>query len=261
MNIVALVGSPRKNGNTAAVIDLVGEWLRAEAARHGVPLSFDTIYLGDADIRPCRGCRVCFDRGEAMCPLKDDTLAIKARIHQADAIILGSPVYVGDVSGVVKTWIDRMAHVCHRPEFGGKPVYLIATTGGSATRHTLHTMQGAWISWGAHLVGWAGFKLGARTTRPEIAARYGKDIARIARRLFRAAYTQAGIRPRFAALMVFKIQQISRSSAARDTLDYQYWREQGWTDPRRTYFVPHQGGRAKVALARLVGGIMARLFA
>jgi multimeric flavodoxin WrbA len=261
MNIVALVGSNRKKGNTAGVIHLVGERLRAEAARRGVPLTFDTIYLGDADIRPCRGCRVCFNRGEEKCPLKDDTLAIKARLHEADAIILGSPVYVGDVSGIVKTWIDRMAHVCHRPEFAGKCVYLIATTGGSATRHTLHTMQGAWISWGAHLVGWAGFKLGALTGWDEIAARHGRQIDRIARRLFRAAHTRAGERPRFAELMVFKIQQFNRSRGARDTVDYRYWRDQGWTNPRRTYFIPHRGGRAQVALARLVGGIMARLFA
>ncbi len=261
MNVVALVGSNRKKGNTAGVIHLVGERLGAEAARRGVPLTFEVIYLGEADIRPCRGCRVCFDRGEEKCPLKDDVLAIKARLHEADAIILASPVYVGDVSGVVKTWIDRMAHVCHRPEFAGKCVYLIATTGSSATRHTLRTMQGAWISWGAHLVGWAGFKLGARMAWDEIAARHGRQIDRAARRLFRAVHTGAGERPRFAALMVFRIQQISWSRAARDTVDYRYWRKQGWTDPRRTYFIPHQVGRVKVALARLVGGIMARIVA
>jgi hypothetical protein len=61
--------------------------------------------------------------------------------------------------------------------------------------------------------------------------------------------------------MVFKIQQFNRSRGARDTVDYRYWRDQGWTNPRRTYFIPHKGGRAQVALARLVGGIMARLFA
>ena len=47
----------------------------------------------------------------------------------ADGIIFASPVYVNDVSGIAKTWIDRLAYVCHRPAFAGKCAYLIATVG------------------------------------------------------------------------------------------------------------------------------------
>lgn len=73
----------------------------------------------------------------------------------ADAIILASPVYVDDVSGITKNWIDRLAHVCHRPEFYGKYAYLLSTTGASSTRHTLRTMN-APMYWGFTIIGRAG---------------------------------------------------------------------------------------------------------
>ena len=39
------------------------------------PLEMETVYLGQQDINPCRGCRVCFDQGEEICPLKDDLIS------------------------------------------------------------------------------------------------------------------------------------------------------------------------------------------
>ena len=59
----------------------------------------------------------------------------------ADGILIASPVYMEDVSGIIKTWIDRLAHVSHRPEFAGKCAYLVATTARSRTNRTLETLR------------------------------------------------------------------------------------------------------------------------
>lgn len=258
MKILALNGSFRKNGNTGRVIALLEKELQALAAESGEPLAFETIHLGHQELGLCYGCRVCFDRGEAFCPHQDDLAAIKARVLAADGIISASPVYVGDVSGIMKNWIDRMAHVCHRPELAGKSVLAVATTGSSATRHTLRTMQGAWLSWGAGLAGAAGYATGARMPREAIAERYGKDIRRQARRLYRAIQTRSYERPAFVSLMVFRIQQRSWSQASKETLDRQYWDAQGWTDPAREYFIPTRTARLTIAAARLVGDVLGR---
>ena len=109
MYILAIVGSQRKRGNTARLVQMIGAELGALAGRAGQPLTFETLYLGDLDIHPCRGCRSCFDRGEAKCPERDDLPAIKAKMDAADGLLLASPVYVDDVSGLVKTWMDRLA--------------------------------------------------------------------------------------------------------------------------------------------------------
>ncbi len=257
MKILACIGSYRTNGNTARVLSLIEEQMRREADREGEPLEFETVYLGHLNIQMCRGCRICFDRGEDHCPLKDDLLAIKARMKQADGIILGSPVYVDDVSGITKNWIDRLAHVCHRPEFFGKYAYLIATTGASSTSHTLRTMN-ALMYWGFQVIGRAGFTTGALSKREEISAQYSVKAEQIAHTIFRAIHQKAA--PSFLSFMVFKIQQIGWRRESPGSLDYRHWQGNGWLDPRRTFYTNQRANWFKVTLARLVGSALALFF-
>ena len=84
MKILTLVSSYRKNGNTAKIIQQVQEKMLDLADSQHVPLEFETIFLGHLNLLPCRGCRVCFDRGEQFCPLKDDLLEIKSKMKRAD---------------------------------------------------------------------------------------------------------------------------------------------------------------------------------
>ncbi len=53
MRILALVTSNRKKGNTARIVGMIGAHLEALAAREGKPLAFETLYLGDMDVRSC----------------------------------------------------------------------------------------------------------------------------------------------------------------------------------------------------------------
>jgi multimeric flavodoxin WrbA len=258
MKILVLIGSYRKNGNTSQVAGLVCEGLQEEAAQTGVPLEIETLFLGHLDLGACRGCRACFDRGEDQCPLKDDLLSVKAKMKQADGLLVASPVYVDDVSGITKNWIDRLAHVCHRPEFAGKCACLLATVGGSPTGRTLATLSLALSTWGFYIAGQAGFKTGALMRSVEALTRCQAQSRTLARRLFQAIHQRKFTRPSFRALLTFKIQQRAWQRAARrDTLDYAYWNGQGWTDPRRDFYIPHAGSRLKTALARLAGSLLA----
>ena len=257
MKILACIGSYRTNGNTARVMSLIEEQMRREADRAGEPLEFETLSLGHLNLQMCRGCRVCFDRGEDHCPLKDDLLAVKAKMLAADGVIIASPVYVDDVSGITKNWIDRLAHVCHRPEFHGKYAYLIATTASSSTSHTLRTLN-ALMYWGFHIVGRAGFKVGALSKREEIDTRYGAKIERVARAMFHAVQRQA--EPSFFSYMVFKIQQMSWRKYDPSSLDYRYWDRNGWLDPRRAFYTSRRANGFKVRLARLAGSLLAVFF-
>lgn len=180
MRILALMGSYRKRGNTARIVEMIEAEMEALAARQDEPLEFERVYLGHREIEFCRGCRTCFDRGEERCPLKDDVPAIRAQIDAADAIILASPVYVDDVSGILKNWIDRMAYICHRPALAGKCAYLIATVADGPTSHTLRTMNMALRTWGIHIVGQAGYKMGALMDPEEAERRYRGAVAQVA---------------------------------------------------------------------------------
>jgi multimeric flavodoxin WrbA len=258
MRILACVGSYRKNGNTAQVVGVIKEHLHTVAARNNEPLDIETVYLGHQDIRPCRGCRVCFDKGEEKCPLRDDLLAIKAKMKEADGLVVASPVYVNDVNGIVKNWIDRLAHVSHRPEFAGKCVYLVATVGDGPTNHALRTLNTALRTWGFYIVGQAGFKTGALMKQDEIEARYREKTERIAQRLFHAIRERRFARPSFLSLMTFKIQQRYWQRNDQDSIDYQYWKQCGWTEPHREFYIQHKTNRLKVASARFAGAVIAR---
>lgn len=257
MKILALIGSQRKKGNTARIVQLIAARMHALAAQHAAPLEFETLFLGDLDIHPCLGCRACFDRGDEACPIEDDVPLIRAKMDAADALILASPVYVDDVSGLVKTWMDRLAYLCHRPALGGKCAYPLATVGGSSPNHALRTMNVALLTWGYHLVGQTGLKMGALATTDEL-TRYQPAANKVANQLFRAVTKQHALNPTFISLMVFKIQQLTWQQEPPESYDYAYWQAQGWLDPGCTFYLPHQANPVKVALARLVGAGISR---
>ena len=261
MKILALVSSNRKKGNTARIVQMIDAQAQALAALHNTPLEFETLYLGDFGVRPCRGCRACFDRGQDRCPLKDDMPLIRAKMDAADGLILASPVYVNDVNGVAKTWIDRLAYLCHRPGLAGKCAYLIATVGHGPTGHALQTMNIALRTWGYHIVGQAGYKMGPLLPQDELESRFEEKTGKVAATLFQAIYREQALRPAFLSLMMFKIQQLAWQREAPGSLDYAFWQGQGWLDPAYTFYIAHHANPVKVALARLVGAVLYRFVA
>lgn len=261
MNILALVSSFRKKGNTARIVDLIASEMEKVAADCQTPLEFETLYLAHMDIEMCRGCRTCFDHGEDHCPLKDDVPAIRAKMDAADGFILASPVYVNDVNGVAKNWMDRLAYICHRPALADKCAYLIATVADSPTSHTLRTMNVGLRTWGVHIVGQSGYKMGALMPQDEVESRFRGEAAKVAKALFQAVEQEQYRHPSFLSLMIFKIQQGAWQQEPADTLDYAYWESQGWFDPECQFYVEHRANPVKVTLARLVGAVVARFVA
>ncbi len=114
MRLVAILGSLRPNGNTARALSLLAEELVRPGERRRTAVELETVRLGELDLRPCRGCRACFDLGEEACPHRDDLPALYRRLREADGVVLATPVYVNDVSGTMKTLLDRLAAAARR---------------------------------------------------------------------------------------------------------------------------------------------------
>lgn len=261
MKIVALVSSYRKRGNTARMVELIGKALREIANNQDEPLDFKMIHLGHQQIEMCRGCRVCFNQGEAKCPLQDDVLMIKNKLQAAEAVILASPVYVEDVNGIMKNWIDRMAHVCHRPEYAGKYAYSLTTSGVGSTNHALRTLNTALRTWGFYIVGQSGIRTGAFMRQADLEQNFEMKALKIARQIFVAVGTQKASRPSFLSMMTFKIQQTYWKKPPQDpneAYDYDYWQRKGWMDPGIDFYIRNKSNRVKTALARLSGAILAQ---
>ncbi|HEY9076236.1 MAG TPA: flavodoxin family protein [Anaerolineaceae bacterium] len=256
MRILILVSSYRKHGNTARLVELISAEMQAEAERLGETLELETLHMAHMDIQPCRGCRACFDRGEAKCPVRDDIPVIKRKIESADGLLLASPVYVEDVNGVMKTWIDRMAYVCHRPDFAGKCIYLVVTSGTTATRHSLDTMSLAMRTWGGYLCGQASFKMGALMPLEEIKSRFQDQASRIARMLLESTRRNKALDPSILSLMIFQVQKGVWGKAADGSFDYNYWKEKGWLEPGTKFYIPIRSSQLKIWLAQGLGALV-----
>ena len=98
MNVLGISGSPRPNGNTAQAVQHALEILRA--------YDIETTYIGLAgkEITACDGCLSC---NLGKCRWTDDMDEIYEAMLRCDGMILGSPVYMGQVSGMIKTMMDR----------------------------------------------------------------------------------------------------------------------------------------------------------
>ena len=130
MNIIGFIASPRKEGNTAWVINKILEGAKEQGAET------QSWYCSDLDIKPCNGCLSCHNKGDRGCIIDDDMQKLYNAIEQADALVLGSPVYMGQMSGQAKIFTDRLfAQITPRfsPHFkeenAGKKLILVFTQG------------------------------------------------------------------------------------------------------------------------------------
>ena len=107
MKTILLNGSPRKNWNTAMMLKEAQKGAAAAGAETEYIDLFDLTYTG------CRSCLACKRKGVQRCKCfwKDDLSPVIDRIFAADALILGSPIYLGDVTSQVHALIERL-HFC-----------------------------------------------------------------------------------------------------------------------------------------------------
>lgn len=101
MKIIGLMASPRKEGNTAWIVNKILEGAKEQGAET------QCFNFGDLDIKPCQGCWACH-KGDQGCIIKDDMEKLNDAIDHADAIVFGSPIYMMQMSAQAKIFIDRM---------------------------------------------------------------------------------------------------------------------------------------------------------
>jgi Multimeric flavodoxin WrbA len=257
MKLLALVSSCRKNGNTARMVELIATQIKEIAALQKITVDFETIYLGEVSLNACKGCRVCFDKGETFCPFKDDLLTLKKEMNAADGILLASPVYVEDINGVMKNLIDRLAFVCHRPEFAGKAAYLIVTSGAGSSNHAPTTMNRALHTWGFSIIGQSKFRTGALMESAEMKALYQNKTQQIAAQILKTVNAGKTFKPSLMSLLMFKVQQHYMGQAEKQSaIDYRYWLNKGWLEPGCRYYIPCRSNFIKTGLARMAGKII-----
>ena len=101
----------------------------------------------------CQGCLSCFIYGKCILDSRDGLNRIKQEMQNADFIILGSPVYLHNVSGYMKTFIDRLSYWSHIFALRNKNGLVIATADCSGTYEVNEYLNKALTCFGCSVVG------------------------------------------------------------------------------------------------------------
>lgn len=104
--IIVIDGGPRKNMNTAQLLQRFAEGVKSVSSDVEVVV----IRLYDLDYKGCISCMACKAKGKAsnICRFKDDLTPILNEIGYADGLILGSPIYFGEVTGEMRSFLERL---------------------------------------------------------------------------------------------------------------------------------------------------------
>ncbi|MBQ8362202.1 MAG: flavodoxin family protein [Bacteroidaceae bacterium] len=105
--IIIIDGGPRKNMNTAKLLQRSAEGAKSV----GSDIEVKTVRLYDLDYKGCMSCMACKLKGKAsnICRFKDTLTPLLEEIAQADGLVLGSPIYFGEVTGQMRAFLERLA--------------------------------------------------------------------------------------------------------------------------------------------------------
>ena len=100
-------GGPRKNFNTASMLQKFAEGATSVSS----DIEVKTVRLYDLDYKGCMSCMACKIKGRAsnVCKFKDALTPILEEIAQADGLVLGSPIYFGQITGQMQAFLERLS--------------------------------------------------------------------------------------------------------------------------------------------------------
>lgn len=160
MRVLFINGSPRKNGATDRILQMVEKKLQ------GMYVS-EWLNAYDLNVKPCRGCLRCRPNGECILP-EDDGHRAGRMIAEADLIVVGSPVYWGNITAPLKMLFDRNVTTFEHflkgaptPKLTGQAALIVVAGGSGPADHTKSNQGGGAVqairtvleSGGVHVAG------------------------------------------------------------------------------------------------------------
>ncbi len=239
--VKALIGTQTRRGTYLALQEF------EKVLKQCGDIDFEYVFLSDYNLEFCRGCKLCFDKGEEYCPCKDDRDVLLAKLQESDGVIFASPNYAFQVSARMKNFLDRMAFIYHRPRFFGKACTAVVAQGVMGGGALVKYLCTAGENMGFHASkGCCVNTLEPMTAaqREKLSRQVGKASARFYRELMRPMPV-----PSFFRVMLFRMTRSGAKSAGPEFKDYQYYKAKGWFES--DYYYDTSLGPVK----KLVGGL------
>lgn len=253
--VLVIIGSPRKMGNSYKIVKRIEEGIKT----HG-DVEFSYLFLRDAHLDLCRGCGLCLSVGDDRCPLKDDRESIEKQMLESDGVIFVSPVYVMNITSLMKNFLDRFAYAFHRPRFFSQKAMIVCTTGALGLKEAMDRLSVIEFA-GFDLVHKAGFITPESNVSLKAKRKMDKEIDLASMKFFEALHSNHPRSPRLIRIIAFRSQQAAFAASHEYSLaqgDYNYFKENGWLDGNSQYYINVRINPIKNLIAVLIGKIIRR---
>lgn len=140
------------------------------------------------------------------------------KIIECDGLVIGTPVYLNNMSGILKSFIDRTCSWFHRSEVAQKPTLLLANTQGSGLKNIINSIEEAMIQWGVSLGG--AITRSGRSFNKPIEEKEVSDFIKLVESPGRS-YS-----PSFKEVYTYNIQRTLATNVF--PVDKEYWINKGW---------------------------------
>ncbi|MBI9108277.1 MAG: flavodoxin family protein [Spirochaetales bacterium] len=229
MKVTAFIGSARKKHC----------WQAAEKFLQNLKtmgdVEYEIIRLSDYNLQICRGCKLCIEKGEQHCPLKDDRDILIEKMRRSDGVVFAVPNYTFQISGLMKVFLDRLAYICHRPEFFGKTYTGIVAQGIWGGKKIA-----AYIDFVGSPQGFNVVKSSCIMTLEPMTEKQQKKIDRIIGKQCRDFYQQLVKneyrRPTFFEMLMFRLGRTRIKMMLDESYrDFIFYRDKGWFESEFYY--------------------------
>lgn len=215
----------------------------------------EIVPLSDYQIGICRTCKLCFEKGEAACPLKDDRDVLVEKMMASDGVIFATPNLSWQVSGLMKVFLDRLGYSLHRPRFFGKTFTSIVAQGIYGGHKIVSYLDFMAQTLGFNTVKGTYFTAFDPMTEKERQRSAGL-LAKQSRQFHKSLMGPAFPEPSMLMLLGFRMGRTSIRLELDDrSFDYRYYRDKGWLES--DYFYPTRLNPIKKAAGKLSESVQA----
>jgi hypothetical protein len=181
---------------------------------------------------------LCLNKGEELCPLKDDRNMLIDKMNNSDGIIFASPNYSFDVSGLMKVFLDRLGFIFHRPRFFGKAYTSIVVQGFYRGNKIIDYFNFVGNTLGFNIVkGCCLNSLEPMTEKEQ--KKIDGIIEKLSKKFYSTLVKKEYPNPTLFKLMVFRMSRTSVKLLLDESWrDYTYYKNNGWFGSN--YYYPAQ---------------------
>jgi multimeric flavodoxin WrbA len=227
--VTAFIGSARKKNTYKAVVQFMNNLQKLG------DVEYEIVFLSNYTLGICRGCQLCFIKGEAFCPLKDDRDVLFDKISASDGVVFAAPNYAWDMSGMMKVFLDRFGFVVHRPRYFGKAFTSLVAQAMGRGEKIVETFDFTAKTLGFNtLKGMTITAFDSRTEKQQ--QKIDRDLSEHSQRFYTLLTKPAYPVPTLFQLSMFKISRNAiKHEADPESIDYRYYTGKGWLESEYYY--------------------------